>query len=150
MRNKSVDFVKKQLPSYTDQLVLHVQPSTKDYSEEQLKHMRNWDIRFNRVIDGVSAGDEAVTISIDRVTGQIMNYQFGLSNMPYPKEKPEMLALDKAKELWLSQFDIKLNYVLEDGGFIGGIANGEIQSYGGCGRNPSNCTWNQGEWEIRS
>jgi hypothetical protein len=115
---KSVDFVKKQIPSYTDQLVLN-QPSTKDYPEEQLKHMRNWDIRFNRVIDGVSAGGEAVTISIDRVTGQIMNYQFGLSDMPYPKEKPEILALDKAKELWLSQFDIKLNYVLEYGGYNG-------------------------------
>ncbi|MBA2941704.1 S-layer homology domain-containing protein [Paenibacillus sp. CGMCC 1.16610] len=83
--------------------------------------MRNWDIRFNRVIDGVSAGGEGVTISIDRVTGQIMNYQFGLSDMPYPKQKPEILALDKAKELWLSQFDIKLNYVLEYGGSNGVI-----------------------------
>lgn len=117
---KSVDFVKKQIPAYTDQLVYN-KPSAKDYPEEQLKHMRNWDIRFNRVIDGVIAGNEAVMISIDRVTGQIMSYQFGLSNMPYPNQKPEVLAPDRAKDLWLSQFDIKLNYVLEDGGYNGVI-----------------------------
>ncbi|MBP1964017.1 YcdB/YcdC domain-containing protein [Paenibacillus aceris] len=118
---KSVDFVKKQIPAYTDQLVLN-KLSAKDYPEDQLKHMRNWDIRFNRVIDGVIAGNEAVMISIDRVTGQIMSYQFGLSDLPYPNKKPEVLAPDTAKDLWLSQFDIKLNYVLEDGGYNGVIS----------------------------
>ncbi|MDD9270627.1 S-layer homology domain-containing protein [Paenibacillus sp. GCM10023248] len=117
---KSVEFVKKQIPAYTDQLVLSVQ-AEKDIPAEQLKHMRNWNISFNRVIDGVIAGQEAVSVSIDRVTGEMVSYQFGLSNMPYPKQKPEVLALDKAKDLWLSQFDIKLNYVLEDGGYNGPI-----------------------------
>ncbi|SDO01210.1 S-layer homology domain-containing protein [Paenibacillus sp. yr247] len=115
-----VDFVKKQLPAYTDQLVLRVQ-AAKDYPDEQLKHMRNWDIRFNRIIDGVIAGNEEVTVSVDRVTGQIVNYQYSISNLPYPKQKPEVLAVDKAKDLWLAQFDMKLNYVLDGNGFIGGI-----------------------------
>lgn len=117
---KSVEFVKQQIPAYTDQLVLSVQ-AEKDIPAEQLKHMRNWNISFNRVIDGVIAGQEAVSVSIDRVTGQMVNYQFGLSNMPYPKQKPEVLELNKAKDLWLSQYDIKLNYVLENGGYNGPI-----------------------------
>lgn len=115
-----VDFVKKQLPAYTDQLSLQVQ-SAKNYSEDQLKHMRNWDISFKRVIDGVNAGNEEVTVSIDRVTGQIVGYHYSISNLPYPQQKPQVLAIDKAKDLWLAQFDIKLNYVAEGSGFIGGI-----------------------------
>ncbi|MDQ0872512.1 hypothetical protein QFZ77_001171 [Paenibacillus sp. V4I3] len=115
-----VDFVKKQLTAYTDQLLLRVQ-TAKNYSEDQLKHMRNWDISFKRVIDGVNAGNEEVTVSIDRVTGQIVGYHFSISNLPYPQQKPQVLAIDKAKDLWLAQFDIKLNYVVEGTGFIGGI-----------------------------
>ena len=115
-----VDFVKKQLPAYTDQLLLRVQ-TAKNYSEDQLKHMRNWEISFKRVIDGVNAGNEEVTVSIDRVTGQIVGYHFSISNMPYPQQKPQVLAIDKAKDLWLAQFDIKLNYVAQGNGFIGGI-----------------------------
>ncbi|GFZ85369.1 hypothetical protein GCM10008018_34300 [Paenibacillus marchantiophytorum] len=116
----AVDFVKKQLPAYTDQLVLRVQ-SAKDFTTEQLKKQRNWDIYFNRVIDGVAANNEDVSVSIDRVTGQITNYYFSISSMAYPKQKPEVLAIEKAKDLWLGQFDIKLNYVLEDNGYVGGI-----------------------------
>lgn len=115
-----VDFVKKQLPAYTDQLSLRVQ-TAKNYSEDQLKHIRNWDISFKRVIDGVNAGNEEVTVSIDRVTGQIVGYHFSISNLPYPQQKPQVLAINKAKDLWLAQFDIKLNYVVEGSGFIGGI-----------------------------
>lgn len=115
-----VDFVKKQLPAYTDQLVLRKQ-TAKDYTEDQLKHTRNWDIRFGRVIDGVIAGNEEVSVSIDRVTGQIVNYYFSISQLPYPAQKPEVLAIDKAKDLWLAQFDMKLNYVVQGSGFIGGI-----------------------------
>ncbi|MEC0229131.1 S-layer homology domain-containing protein [Paenibacillus alba] len=117
---KAVDLVKQQLPAYTDQLVLRVQ-SEKDYTAEQLKQLRNWDIHFNRVIDGVSANNEEVSVSIDRVTGQITNYNFSISSLPYPKQKPEVLAINKAKDLWLAQFDIQLNYTLEDTGYIGGI-----------------------------
>ena len=102
--------MKKQLPAYTDQLLLRAQ-ATKNYSEDQLKHMRNWDISFKRMIDGVNAGNEEVMVSIDRVTGQIVGYHFSISNLPYPQQKPQVLAIDKAKDLWLAQFDIKLNYV---------------------------------------
>ncbi|WP_187274085.1 YcdB/YcdC domain-containing protein [Paenibacillus sp. N3.4] len=115
-----VNFVKKYLPAYTDQLVLDV-PAAKDYSAEQLKHMRNWDIRFKRVIDGVIANNENVNISIDRLTGKIVAYNFSISTLPYPNKKPSVLAVDKAKELWMSQYDIKLNYVVDSSGFLGGL-----------------------------
>ncbi|MFD0694061.1 S-layer homology domain-containing protein [Paenibacillus sp. GCM10027628] len=119
-KTAAVNFVKKHLPAYTDQLVLNM-PSAKNYSEEQLKHMRNWDIQFKRVIDGISAGNENVGVSIDRTNGQIMNFHFSISDLPYPKTKPEVLAVDKAKDILLSQYNIKLNYVLAGNGPIYGM-----------------------------
>ncbi|MGG1553874.1 YcdB/YcdC domain-containing protein [Paenibacillus ferrarius] len=114
---KSNDLVKKQLPGYTDQLALRVQ---KSYSDELLKQLRTWDINYVRTIDGVTAGYEGVRISIDRVTGEIRNYNVTLSNLPYPKQKPEVISEDKAKDLWLGQYDLKLSYVL-DGGYYGAM-----------------------------
>lgn len=115
---KSTAFVKAQLPASTDQLVLNVQ---KDYSADMLKQMRTWEIGYKRVIDGVSANNEEVRVSIDRVTGDIRGYYVSLSHVAYPETKPEVISVDKAKELWLGQFDIKLGYVLESGGYMGAI-----------------------------
>ncbi|MFC5450483.1 S-layer homology domain-containing protein [Paenibacillus aestuarii] len=107
----ATDFVKKLLPAYTDQLVLDV-PNEKDFSADQLKHMRNWEVSFKRVIDGVAAGYEQASLSVDRTTGKIVNFSISFSDVPYPTQKPEVIDIDKAKDLLLSQYDIKLNYVL--------------------------------------
>ncbi|UJF33557.1 S-layer homology domain-containing protein [Paenibacillus hexagrammi] len=113
----AVELVKKEMPAYTDQLVL-VTPSAEGMTEDQLKFMRNWDITFERVIDGVIANNETVTVSVDRTDGSVMNYYSSFSNMEYPKQKPEVIAVDKAKETLLSQYDIVLNYVTSHGGPI--------------------------------
>ncbi|KRF03130.1 hypothetical protein ASG89_23605 [Paenibacillus sp. Soil766] len=113
---KSTDFVKAQLPGSTDQLVLNVQ---KEYSQEMLKQMRTWEVSYKRVIDGVLVNNEEVRVSIDRVTGAISNYYVSLSDIAYPAQKPEVISIDKAKELWLAQFDVKLGYVLESNAYFG-------------------------------
>ncbi len=115
---KSTEFVKAQLPASTNQLVLNVQ---KEYSQEMLKKMRTWEISYKRVIDGVVVGNEEVRVSIDRVTGAISNYYVSLSDIAYPAQKPEVISVDKAKELWLAQFDVKLGYVLESNGYYGAM-----------------------------
>jgi hypothetical protein len=144
-----VDFVKKQLPFYTDQLAVQVQ-AAKDYPDEQLKHMRNWDIRFIRIIDGVTAGNEEVTVSIDRVTGQIVNYNFSISNLPYPKQKPNVLAVDKAKDLWLAQFDMKLNYVLDGNGFTGGMPIEKYKLMAAAGEIPQSTGTNKADEKLEA
>ncbi|WP_167357000.1 YcdB/YcdC domain-containing protein [Paenibacillus pectinilyticus] len=116
--SKSNNFVKAQLPASTDQLVLSVQ---KDYPEDVLKQMRVWEISYKRVIDGVAANNEEVRVSIDRVTGEITNYYANLSSVAYPATKPAVISVDKAKDLWLAQYDIRLNYVAENDGYMGGL-----------------------------
>jgi hypothetical protein len=107
---QAVEFVKKNLPAYTDQLVL-ANPMDRNLPIDQVKKLPNWDINFKRVIDGVSASYESVNVSIDKVTGEIVNYYANLSTLPYPQTKPEVLPLEKAKDLLLSQYDIQLSYV---------------------------------------
>ncbi|WP_240762524.1 S-layer homology domain-containing protein [Paenibacillus thalictri] len=106
---QAVELIKNLLPAYTDQLVLDV-TAEKDIQPAQLKKMKNWDISFNRVIDGVNASSESVHVSIDRETGEIANYSNSISTFKYPQQKPQIISLDKAKELLFSQYDIQLNY----------------------------------------
>ncbi|OXM84303.1 S-layer homology domain-containing protein [Paenibacillus rigui] len=108
-KSKAIEFVKKQFSGYTSQLVLDI-IAEKDIQPELLKQMRNWDVHFKRVIDGVSAGYEGVNIGVDRETGEIVNFYNSISSLEYPSKKPDVLAIDKAKELLLSQYDIQLNY----------------------------------------
>jgi hypothetical protein len=108
---KAIDFVKKQLAAYTDQLVLDT--SNIDHiSEEQQKQIRNWDFSFQRMIDGVYANYENVSVSIDKKTGDIVNYHFNFSTIDYPETKPEVLSEDKALDLLLSPYEIELQYML--------------------------------------
>jgi hypothetical protein len=108
---KAVDFVKKQIPAHTDQLVLDTS-AMDNITAEQIKMMNVWEIPFKRMIDGVYVNAENVHVAIDKATGDIMNYQFNFSNIAYPKQKPEIIDANKAKELLLSPYTIKLNYVL--------------------------------------
>jgi hypothetical protein len=110
----AIDFVKKNLPAYTDQLVFD-DSMGKATPLEQQKTMPNWDFNFKRVIDGVNAGSENVYLSIDKTTGEIVNYSMYMSNIPYPKQKPAVLPLEKAKDLLLSQYEIQLAYVSSNG-----------------------------------
>lgn len=108
-KSKAIEFVKQQLPAYTSELVPDM-IAEKDIQPDQLKQMRNWDVHFKRVIDGVNAGYEGVNVSIDRETGAIVSFYNSISTIDYPKQKPAVLELDQAKEKLLSQYDIQLNY----------------------------------------
>ncbi|MNI08516.1 hypothetical protein D3C73_615570 [compost metagenome] len=110
---KAIAFVKKQLPGYTNQLVLEP-TDAKNIPADQLKNMRTWNLNFKRVIDGVFAGYESVNVGIDRTTGDVVNYSFYFSQLPYPEKKPEVISEDKAKDLLLSTHEIQLTYVLTD------------------------------------
>ncbi|CAG7657908.1 S-layer homology domain-containing protein [Paenibacillus allorhizosphaerae] len=106
---KAAELVKKLLPGYTDQLVPDTVPE-KLLQPLLLKRMKTWDIRFKRVIDGVSAGGETVYVNIDRETGDLIGFSNSISTFAYPQQKPQVIALDKAKDLLLAQYDIELSY----------------------------------------
>jgi len=112
-QQKAIDAVKKLVPYYADQLVLEA-PLQMDLDAETLKGTHNWNFNFQRVIDGVLAGYEAVNVAIDRETGELVNYSNGLSDRAYPAQKPQLLALDDAKERLFSQYDIELGYIAPD------------------------------------
>jgi hypothetical protein len=138
-KQQAIDFVKKNLPAYTDQLVLD-DSIINAIPFDQQKAMRNWDFNFQRLLDGVSAAGERVGISIDKTTGEMVNYYFYFTNIAYPKQKPEVLPLDKAKDLLLSQYNIVLAYTPQNGnagyGYDGGINNQKMNTMMAAGAIP--------------
>ncbi|SEC24037.1 YcdB/YcdC domain-containing protein [Paenibacillus sp. GP183] len=123
-KQQAIDYVKKNLPAYTDQLVLD-DFTLNAIPLDQQKTMRNWDFNFQRIIDGVNAAGERVSVSIDKTTGEMVNYNFYFSNIAFPTQKPEVLPLDKAKDLLLSQYNIVLAYTPQNGNMgygYGGIS----------------------------
>lgn len=110
-KTKAIEFVKKHFPAYTHQLVLDTS-YLEQLPAEQLDTMRNYDLNFRRMIDGVYANHESIFVGIDKTTGDITNFSYNISNMAYPEQKPEVLSEDKALELLLSPYKIELQYIL--------------------------------------
>ncbi|CAG7629125.1 hypothetical protein PAESOLCIP111_03072 [Paenibacillus solanacearum] len=106
---KAAELVKKLLPGYTAELVPDTTPE-KQIQPLLLKKMKTWDIRFKRVIDDVSAGGEAVFVNVDRETGDVIGFSNAISTSAYPTQKPQVISLEKAKDLLLAQYDIELGY----------------------------------------
>jgi hypothetical protein len=137
-KQQAIDFVKKNLPAYTDQLVLD-DSILNAIPLDQQKTMRNWDFNFQRIIDGVSAAGERVSISIDKTTGEMVNYNFHFTNTAYPMQKPEVMPLDKAKDLLLSQYNVVLAYTPQNGNMgygYGGISSQKMNTMIAAGEIP--------------
>lgn len=110
-KQKAAEFAKKMVPHYAHELVpinpANIEDIMKDTSA------RNIDFNFKHVSDGVTIGYNNLYISIDKESGDIINYYANFSINNYPTKKPEVISQDKAKDLLLSQYDIELAYVTE-------------------------------------
>jgi hypothetical protein len=109
-KTQAIELVKKLLPAYTDQLVLDV-TAMDSYPPEFRTAMPNWEVSFKRVIDGVFVNYEGVSLSIGKENGEIMGFNVNFSTFAYPKKKPDVISEDKATELLLSPYVVKLSYV---------------------------------------
>jgi hypothetical protein len=106
---KAVEFVKKALPYYTHQLAPDRQESIA-VPFDKTDSMPTFSFRFARWIDGVRAAYENVYVNVDRKTGEIIGFSANLSMYDYPEQKPEVIDVEKAKELLLSQYHVRLTY----------------------------------------
>lgn len=121
---QAAELVKKLVPHMTHQLVpVHMDPDV--YPVEMRNTMPTHSYSFKRVIDGMEAGGEMVSVNIDRKTGEVVNYSNNLTSLAYPETKPAMIDPDQAKEMWLSQYNLELQYVMPKGSgyypYYGGI-----------------------------
>jgi len=107
---KAVDFVKNMLPYYAHELV-YTPSYVPDYVGTD-NPRRTIDFNFKHIVDGVSVGYNNVSVQIDRETGDVVNYYANFSLTKYPTKKPDVIPVDQAKDLLLSQYDIELAYVL--------------------------------------
>ncbi|MFC0211788.1 S-layer homology domain-containing protein [Paenibacillus chartarius] len=108
---KAVELVKSLMPAYTHQLVLENRIGGEVIPLDVVKRERGYTFMFSRYIDGVKAGYDSVSVTIDAVTGEARSFSGNFSQIDYPAQKPETIAADKAEELLLSNYELKLQYV---------------------------------------
>jgi hypothetical protein len=132
-KEKAIELVKKQLPYYTHQLFIEEQNSNLDPAVDPPSVYYN----FHRVIDGITASYDNVSVTVDRVTGNISGYSANFSGIDYPQQKPKLMDEEKAKSLLLAQYQISLAYMLPYQNYPAGmgaekyklmIASGELSS----------------------
>jgi len=109
-KTKAAEFVKKMLPYYAHELILT--PINIPEISPMKDTQRTIEFSFKHVSDGVAIGYNNVNVSIDRETGDIINYYANFGMTKYPEKKPDVISVDKAKDLLLSQYDIELVYML--------------------------------------
>jgi hypothetical protein len=109
-KTKAVDTVKKLVPHLTHQLVINYSDPTQ-LPETQRRSNPAYTFTFSRVIDGINANNESVSVIVDGVTGDITSYYNSLSQAAYPLSKPALIDASKALELWAGQYSLELQYV---------------------------------------
>lgn len=111
---KAIDFVKKMLPAYTNQLVLQNASDT-PVPIDVVKRDQGYHFSFIRYIDGVRAGNDSVNVSIDAATGDIRNYSVNFSRIDFPAQKPQTISAEQAEDQLLSVYNLQLQYVSDSG-----------------------------------
>lgn len=111
-KQKALDFVKKNLPSYTHQLVMEEMPVDPVWAL-RANDVPTHSFKFARVIDGVQAINDYVNISIHKTTGDISSYNHNFTPIDFPEKRAEVISLDKAKELLFSLYRVQLVYMQE-------------------------------------
>jgi Zn-dependent metalloprotease len=109
-QSKAVEFVKKALPHYSDQLYLAVERLDPYISKE--KQVRDYGVNFQRLIHGIRSEFENVYVRIDAESGEIIHFSNGISTINYPETAPEVLSAEEAKAIYYSQYTIELCYFL--------------------------------------
>jgi hypothetical protein len=113
-KTKAIDFVKKMLPAYTNELVLQNMADT-PISIDVVKRDQGYSFTFARYIDGVRAGYDSVNVTIDAETGDVRNYSANFSTIDFPEKQPQTIGVQQAQDQLLSVYDLQLQYVSDSG-----------------------------------
>ncbi|SFL47404.1 S-layer homology domain-containing protein [Paenibacillus sp. 1_12] len=109
---KALETVKKLLPDYAHELYL--EPQLGEYSQDEHQQMQAFDYYFHRNIKGVDIPNDYVTISFDRQTGEIQEFNSSLLTSYYPAEPPKVISSERARDIWMSQFKVEQQYIVVD------------------------------------
>ncbi|GAB2670468.1 YcdB/YcdC domain-containing protein [Paenibacillus thermoaerophilus] len=104
---KAVDLVKKNLPHLTHELY----PNPSASSGANAEDTRNVRFGFVRAVHGILSTLETVNVTVDRYTGEILEFYYNPADLEYPKTAPKVIGVDQAKELLLQQYELRLHYV---------------------------------------
>ncbi|CAK4852191.1 unnamed protein product [Aphanomyces euteiches] len=107
----AIDFVKKVVPQYTNELALDEQ-NLANLTDELMKSTPAINVNFRRVIQGILTESESINVGIDTDTGEINSFWSNLSTLEYPTTKPTVLSEADAIAKLLSQYTIELTYSL--------------------------------------
>jgi Zn-dependent metalloprotease len=89
---------------------LYVTPPQDNYYNNE-KKPKFYTIYFARKVNGILVQDQGVTVSISSETGEITRYNQNWLNLEFP-DPSKAIDNDKAKEIYLSNSKVKLNYML--------------------------------------
>lgn len=89
---------------------LYVTPPQDNYYNNE-KKPKFYTIYFARKVNGIPVQDQGVTVSISSETGEITRYNQNWLNLEFP-DPTKAIDKVKAKEIYLSNSKVKLNYML--------------------------------------
>jgi hypothetical protein len=112
LKAKAIEAVRKLLPSYAHELFL--QPQYVGMAADGMASLSNSDFYFTRILNGVYTQTDSVTLHLNQVTGELEEFSSNLINHVYPAAAPEVISVEKAKKILLSQYQIEQQYMVVD------------------------------------
>lgn len=102
-------FIKKLNPDNYKEIELKINPVRVNPPEEQ----RRYYFDFIRKIDNSYVQGEGITIYIDGVNGEVVEYRVNWSNQDFPS-KDNVISIDKAYDILFNDIGIELKYMTND------------------------------------
>ncbi|MBO9605974.1 MAG: S-layer homology domain-containing protein [Paenibacillaceae bacterium] len=116
----AVDFIKKAMPAYTDQLAL-IQANSLDQQLLQMKMAaggmtaRTVNVSFQRLLHGsVPSEFEGASVTVNLITGEVIGFYNNFQKFDYPQQMPSVITADEAADKLLSQFKVEKRYYVPD------------------------------------
>ncbi|WJH36061.1 hypothetical protein N6H14_09330 [Paenibacillus sp. CC-CFT747] len=121
LRAAAIDFVKKVLPHYADQLAVDEAVFSYEPSPKGTPYAY---VPFKRVVNGVATESEGASVQFDGQTGELAGFWSNFSTIAYPSDIPKVIGEEKAEERLLSRYRLELQYfvpateyiILKEGG----------------------------------
>ncbi len=112
-KQTSIEFVKKQLPHLTHQLVDGLEEAS---YEQQLRNQvaSSWSFSFNRMVHGIISTADHIQVYINKLTGHVERYEVKLKPQTLPQVKPKLIDPQVVREKLASRYEAQLIYFISE------------------------------------
>ncbi|UYZ14632.1 S-layer homology domain-containing protein [Brevibacillus sp. WF146] len=107
LKKKAAEAIRSWTPTWADRLYLT------ESAEPQQPDAERYEVRFQRLVNGIPAATGSASVSFDAATGELLSYNVNVGPETYPAQVPKHRPAEEALAAWQNETEVEAVYVLE-------------------------------------